>query len=148
MKTRTAILPALLLAAGPASAACTFEIEVGDSLQYDTRTMSVDADCASVTVNLRHTGNLPAAAMGHNWVLTTPEDVQGVATAGIGQGLENDYLPASDERVLAATSIVGGGESTMVTFSLDDLPGQDRPYTFFCSFPGHYTVMQGTLTVD
>jgi len=145
--TRVAIAIALLLLANAAHAQCEFEIEVGDALEYSTEAITVGADCEQVTVTLTHTGKLPPAAMGHNWVLAAPGDVQAIASAGMAAGLENDYLPAGDERVLAATGIIGGGESTSVSFSLEDLPGKDESYTFFCSFPGHAAVMKGTLRI-
>ena len=75
--------------------------------------------------------------MGHNWVLTKKADFQSVAQAGASAGMENDYVPPDDDRVIAATEIIGGGESTSVTFSIADL-NPDEPYQFFCSFPGHW----------
>jgi len=49
--------------------------------------------------------------------------------------------------VLAATEVIGGGESTTITFSLDALdPAGD--YQFFCSFPGHYGLMKGAFRIE
>ena len=42
------------------------------------------------------------------------------------------------------TKVIGGGESDSVTFDVSKLAaGQD--YTYFCSFPGHFAMMKGTL---
>lgn len=139
-------LLSLLAYAGSAAAACEFKVEVGDTLQYSTNEIAPDAECEKVKVTITHTGQLPAAAMGHNWVLTQPNDFQGVATAGQSAGLDGNYLPPDDDRVIAATKIVGGGESDTIEFSIADLEAGD--YTFFCSFPGHWTVMKGTFTVS
>ena len=144
MKQLWALLP-LLLANG-AFAACEFDVEVGDSLQFSVSEIEVDASCESVTINLAHTGQLPAAAMGHNWVLTTDADFQEVATAGMGVGLEGNYVPSGDDRVIAATKIIGGGEATSVSFSIDALDAADS-YTFFCSFPGHWSIMKGSFRI-
>jgi len=133
-----------LLFSPVAQAACEFDIEVGDTLQYSTDVIEADADCESVTINLKHTGQLPAAAMGHNWVLGADSDFQAIANAGMSAGLEQDYLPPDDERVLAATEVIGGGESTRIEFSIDALD-PDGSYTFFCSFPGHWAAMKGTF---
>lgn len=133
-----------LLFSPVAQAACEFDIEVGDTLQYSTDVIEADADCESVTINLKHTGQLPAAAMGHNWVLSADSDFQAIANAGMSAGLEQDYLPPDDERVLAATEVIGGGESTRIEFSIDALD-PDGSYTFFCSFPGHWAAMKGTF---
>ena len=69
-----------------------------------------------------------------------------VAQAGGAAGLENDYVPQNDPRVIAYSKIIGGGETTTVTFSTAYL-SKGENYTFFCSFPGHYAIMQGSLTV-
>ena len=84
--------------------------------------------------------------MGHNWVLSTAADVQGIATDGIASGAAGSYLKAGDARVLASTSLIGGGESTSVTFSVADIAAGE--YTFFCSFPGHWGVMKGTFKLS
>lgn len=110
------------------------------------KTMTVSASCETVTVTLKHTGQLPANIMGHNWVLTKSSDFMPVAQAGGSAGLDNNYVPQNDSRVIAYSKIIGGGESTTVTFSASDLSSNEN-YTFFCSFPGHYAIMQGSLIV-
>ena len=128
------------------SADCEQVIEGNDALQFNSKAMSVNASCETVTVTLKHTGQLPANIMGHNWVLTKSSDFMPVAQAGGVAGLENEYVPQNDSRVIAYSKIIGGGESTTVTFSASDLSSNES-YTFFCSFPGHYAIMQGSLTV-
>ena len=125
---------------------CSVTIDSTDSMQFDKKTMSVSKACKEFTVNLTHSGILAEKVMGHNWVLTKTPDVRPVATDGMSAGLENDYIKPGDERVIAHTEIIGGGEKTSVTFPVGKLSEQED-YTFFCSFPGHYTVMQGSLTV-
>jgi len=127
-------------------ATCDVDVEVGDNLQYSTDVIEVDADCESVTINLTHSGSLPAEAMGHNWVLSAKSDFKDIANAGISAGLEQDYLPADDERILAATEVIGGGESTSISFSIDGLDPQGS-YSYFCSFPGHWAAMNGTFRI-
>ena len=82
--------------------------------------------------------------MGHNWVLTKTADVQAAATDGIPAGLGNDYVKGGDARVIAYTKIVGGGETDSVSFAVDKLKAGES-YTFFCSFPGHSSIMKGSL---
>lgn len=136
-----------LAAAGAAQAACDFTIEVGDTMQYSVEEMVVEKGCAEVNLTLTHTGSLPEVAMGHNWVLAKTEDMEGIAKDGMAAGLENEYIKPDDERVLAATEVIGGGETTSMSFSTADLQvGGD--YKFFCSFPGHWTVMQGDFEVN
>ena len=128
------------------SADCEQVIGGNDALQFNSKAMTVSAACETITITLNHTGQLPANIMGHNWVLTKSSDFMPVAQAGGAAGLENDYVPQNDTRVIAYSKIIGGGESTTVTFSASDLSSNES-YTFFSSFPGHYAIMQGSLTV-
>jgi azurin len=85
--------------------------------------------------------------MGHNWVLSKAADVQAVATDGMSAGANNSYVKPNDSRVLAVSKVIGGGEQTTVTFSTEQLKQGDS-YKFFCSFPGHFAIMQGTFTLS
>jgi azurin len=66
---------------------------------------------------------------------------------GQAAGPDNNYLKPGDTRVLAATKLIGGGEETTISFDPSMLEaGGD--YTFFCSFPAHYVLMNGKLIVE
>ena len=125
---------------------CEQVIEGNDMLQFNIKEMKVSAACASVTVTLKHTGVVAAEIMGHNWVLSSDANFMPVATAAAGAGLENNYVPVGDDRVLASTAIIGGGQEISVTFSIQGLSAANA-YTFFCSFPGHYAIMKGAFKV-
>lgn len=132
---------------GTASAQdCSTTVGTDDSMRYDTFDIVVDQDCEEFTVTLTHTGVLDRESMGHNWVLSEEADVQDLAIEGEEAGLENDYVPPDDDRVIAYTEVIGGGEQTAVTFPVDALD-PDTEYTFFCSFPGHAAAMRGSLSV-
>lgn len=125
-----------------ASEGCDVTLEANDMMQFSTNEIKVPATCKEVSITLKHTGQLAAASMGHNVVITDTANVQAVATDGMNAGLDNNYVKAGDERVYGASKIIGGGESTTVTFSTEGLtPGGD--YSFFCSFPGHWAIMKG-----
>ncbi len=49
--------------------------------------------------------------------------------------------------MIAHTSLIGGGQTTSVSFPVSKIQG-DGPYEFFCSFPGHSTVMKGSISVE
>ena len=51
-----------------------------------------------------------------------------------------------DSRILAATGLIGGGETSSVTFSTAGMAGSAM--TFFCTFPGHSYVMKGKFSID
>jgi azurin len=124
---------------------CAVAIEGNDQMKFDLPAIALAADCTEVALTLKHTGKLAANVMGHNWVLTTTADFQPVAMAGVRSTLADSYLPKGDARVLANTKVIGGGESTTVVFSTAKL-SKGGDYTFFCSFPGHWSLMKGTLT--
>ena len=123
---------------------CQLEISGNDHMQYDKQTLTVPASCKEVTVTLHHVGKLPREAMGHNWVLVNGPDVDAVANAGMGAGLANDYVASADKRVLAHTKVIGGGQTSSVTFETSSLKaGGD--YRYLCTFPGHHALMHGAF---
>jgi azurin len=143
------MMAAFALLAGFSSIAsaktCTFELQVGDQIKYDKDSIAVAADCTEVEIKLKHTGSLPKQSMGHNWVLTQSSDFDAVTMAGVTAGPDQNYVPKADKRVIANTKLVGGGESTSVKFPVTKLK-KGGDYLFFCTFPGHWSIMKGKLT--
>lgn len=132
--------------AAPAFArSCAITVEANDRMQFAQPEVRVPADCSEVNLTLKHTGKMPATAMGHNWVLTRTADVPAVATAGTRASAADSYLPKGDARVLAFTPVIGGGQSTQIKFSTARLT-RGGDYSFFCSFPGHWSMMKGKFT--
>lgn len=126
---------------------CETTIEGNDAMQFNVNSIAIPSSCSEFTINLEHTGQLPEAAMGHNVVITSEADMQGVASDGLAAGADNDYVPQDDDRVIAHTEIIGGGENTSVTFSTSAMQGGGS-YMFFCSFPGHSALMKGTISIE
>lgn len=137
----------LLLASSPAFAACSIDIDGNDAMQFDIRSIEVPRSCEAFTINLTHSGTLARHVMGHNWVLARTRNVRNIANDGMAAGLEHDYLKPDDDRVIAHTRVIGGGEKTSVTFAVSQLEAEGD-YTFFCSFPGHWSVMKGSLELN
>lgn len=146
MAKPAAFVLAGMLTGSVLAAPCETEIEGNDMMQFNKSSITVPASCKQFTVKLKHTGKLPKAAMGHNWVLAKTADFQGVATDAIPAGLDNEYLKPGDTRVIAHTKMIGGGESDAVTFDVGKLDAAGA-YTYFCSFPGHSGIMKGELKV-
>lgn len=122
----------------------TLSIEGNDQMQYNKKEMTVKAG-AKVNLTLKHTGTMPIATMGHNWVLLKKgTDVATFATAAVEAGADADYIPAGTTNVIAHTKMIGGGESTTVEFTAPEA----GTYEYICSFPGHWSMMRGTLTVE
>lgn len=125
---------------------CSTTIEGDDAMQFSVGSITVPSSCTEFTINLRHSGKLPVAAMGHNVVISRAADRQAIAADGMTAGVEGDYVKDGDDRVIAHTELVGGGETTSVTFQVSAIQGEG-PFEFFCSFPGHWTVMRGPIRV-
>ena len=140
--TLTLIIMSVSVSANP----CELTINSTDQMRFDQTELTVPASCSEVKLTLNHTGQLAKNIMGHNWVLSQTADYQSVAQAGMNAGIENQYVPTGDDRVLAHTEVIGGGESTSITFSTAGL-SQDGDYTFFCSFPGHWGIMKGSFKI-
>ncbi|MDH5822236.1 azurin [Luteimonas sp. RD2P54] len=139
-------LGALSVSAPAQAAGCSATVEANDAMQFSTRALSVPASCKEFEVTLKHTGQLPVVAMGHNFVVGKTADIGGINAEGMAAGAENDYVKPGDARVIAASSLVGGGQSTTVKIPVGKLKaGED--YTFVCTFPGHAAIMRGTLTL-
>ncbi|MEM1339600.1 MAG: azurin [Bacteroidota bacterium] len=113
-----------------------------DLMQFDKTELKVKAG-KSVTLTLRHTGKMDKMVMGHNFVLLKQGTDMGAFAAKAAVARDTEYIPEGDE-TLAYTKLIGGGESTSITFD----PPAPGTYDFICSFPGHYGVMQGKFIVE
>ncbi|HWV15792.1 MAG TPA: azurin [Cellvibrio sp.] len=149
MKAKFLLLAVLTtLASSPILAdECSVTISSNDAMQFDKKAITINKACKKFSVTLKHTGTTAKAAMGHNWVLSKTEEAQAVATDGLSAGIDSNYLKPGDARVIAATKLIGGGETTSVEVPLNKL-SKNGNYTFFCSFPGHIALMKGTLTLE
>ena len=150
MKTLATSVLALALStiavAAHAAPNCSIRLKGNDAMQFDTNAITVSASCPTITIELTHVGKMPATAMGHNVVISQTADMATLTGAGMKAGAASGYVPKGDPKVIAATSVVGGGASTKASFPGKKLKaGGD--YSFFCSFPGHSALMKGKLTV-
>jgi azurin len=143
-RAAAALLAALGLPLMAHADPCKLEISGNDQMQYDKQELSAPSTCNEITITLHHTGKLPKEAMGHNWVLVSASDLAAVANAGMGAGLNNNYVAPGDKRVLAHTKTIGGGESDSVTFPSSILK-KGGEYKYLCTFPGHNALMHGTF---
>lgn len=137
----------LLLSPFAMADVCQLSINATDLMRFEQQILQVEPQCTEVEVTLHNTGKLPANAMGHDWVLTKTADVTAVANAGMGAGLANNYQKPGDSRIVAATKVVGGGESATVRFATSQLEA-GASYSYFCSAPGHYNIMKGRFVYN
>jgi len=118
-------------------------IEAGKNLTFSKTTLTVKAGEA-----IRLTFTNPDVVP-HNWVLIKPgtlERVGDLANKIVSdpEAAVRHYVPTSPD-VLAYTDIVQPQESFTIHFRA---PAEKGRYTFLCTFPGHWMVMNGQLIVE
>ena len=133
-------------AAPAASGDCKATIDSDDAMKYDPKEITVPSSCKQFSITLKHNGKMPAAAMGHNVVIAKTADKDGVLADGAAAKIENNFVKPNDERVVAHTKLIGGGQEDTLTFDVSKLAAGEA-YEYFCSFPGHYAMLNGKLTV-
>ena len=109
----------------------------GNNMAYDVKELTASAGL----VRVRFKNNGTVAAMTHNVVIVPEGEADAVGRAALGSSVDKQWLPS--EGFLAATALAAPGEE--VTLVAELAPGT---YTFLCTFPGHFTVMRGRLTVS
>ncbi|POA22168.1 azurin [Pseudomonas sp. FW300-N1A1] len=125
---------------------CSIDVDSTDQMSFNTKDITIDKTCKEFTINLGHSGSLPKNVMGHNIVVSKDADMQPIATDGLSAGIDKNYLKEGDARIIAHTKIIGAGEKDSVTFDVSKLNAAEK-YGFFCSFPGHISMMKGTITL-
>jgi len=138
------LLGSLTLAPSASAADQTVALTGDDLMQYNTKAFTVKAG-SKVTITFKHVGKLPKEAMGHNVVvLKKGVDVDKFAQAAM-VAAATGYIPdANKGDIIAHTDMVGGGKETSITFTAPAA----GDYVYLCTFPGHYVLMRGVMTVE
>ena len=142
----TTVLLSLISSAAIAGE-CDISLEATASMAFSSKEININKTCKEVNLTLKNTGNMPKAAMGHNVVISKKADMQAVLADGSAAGLSKNFVKENDDRVIAHTAVLGGGESATVKFKTDKLNSKDS-YAFYCSFPGHSAVMNGVVKIN
>jgi azurin len=123
------------------------EIEGNDLMKYNKEHLEAKPG-QMVRLTIKHVGQLPAQSMGHNVVILNKGEDPFEFSADAnekGGNLSNAYVPEPVRgRVVAFTSVVGGGQTAVVEFKAPQEAG-DHP--ILCSFPGHSGMMHGVFTI-
>lgn len=113
----------------------------GTDLSYDITEIRAKAG-STITIRYENTSDMP-----HNIVFVkTRADIQPVGVAGI-RARDTGYVPMSDdmqERIFSYTDLAKPGTTVHVTLTVPD-PGT---YPYICTYPGHFTMMQGDLVSE
>lgn len=118
-------------------------IEGNDRMQFDLSEIKVEAG-TTIKLTLKHVGKLPKQSMGHNFVLLKKGvEMKDFAMTAM-KARDNDYIPENTDNIIAYTDLIGGGESSTIEF---EAPAKGE-YTFVCTFPGHFSLMNGKFIVE
>jgi azurin len=121
-------------------------ISGNDTMQFDVKNFDVIAG-NKVKIIFKNAGKLPKIAMGHNLVLLK-KGVSAIAfgqkALGAGANAVNPLPDSLKADVIANTKLLGPGEEEIVTFTA---PKEKGAYEYVCTFPGHFAMMRGTMTV-
>ena len=115
-----------------------------NQMKYATTELTVEA---GETVRLVFENIAESPSMVHNVLILNTNDeevVERVGMAGQSAGQSEGYVP-DDDAIIAHTPLAQPGETVEVTFTAPEEPGE---YTYVCTYPGHWAMMQGTLTVE
>ena len=143
----TKFLSILTLATIAISTHATQKVTItgNDTMQFDKREFTVKSG-EKVEIEFKNIGKLPKIAMGHNLVILK----KGISSLKFGQkamamgaNATNPLPEGSMGDVIAATKLLGPGETETITFTAPE-PGD---YQFVCSFPGHFASMRGIMVV-
>ena len=138
--------PAAPAAATPAVAdGRKVEISADDLMKFSTVEITA-APGERLSVSLTNKGATPKFSMGHNWILLNAKVDLDAFLAAAAASSATEYVPADKKsEILAATKLLGPGETDTATFNAPTAPGR---YPFVCSFAGHAGLgMKGVLIV-
>jgi len=115
---------------------------VGNQMLFEQDELTA-APGQEVTIVFKNTATSPA--MEHNVIVLN--DNSDATINRVGQAAltaaDNEFVP-EDDAIIAATPLAKPGETVEVTFTAPSEPGE---YAYVCTFPGHYVMMRGALTV-
>ncbi len=122
------------------------ELTANDAMKFSETEIRAKAGEA-LAVTLKNVGTMPKMSMGHNWVLVEAGVDLNVFVSDASTSAKTDFVPAAHKnQIIAATKLLGPGESDTVRFYAPTKPGR---YIYLCTFPGHFQVgMKGILVVE
>lgn len=120
-------------------------VECNDAMQFNKKEIEIPAGKV-VKLTLKNVGQVPKIAMGHNLViLNKGTDLTAWAMKAM-TAKPTDFIPTAEadkKAILAHTKLLGPGEEDSITFTIKEA----GDYEFLCSFPGHFALMKGKITV-
>jgi azurin len=116
---------------------------VREQMRYDLNKLVVEAG-KPFAIELVNEDMMP-----HNLVVVTPGSRSEIATQAMTMPVDKAdkqgriFVP-ENSKVLAATKMINPGKRELLMVPAID---QEGAYEYVCTFPGHFTIMWGTLVV-
>ena len=122
------------------------EITADDKMRFNIESFAVPVG-GPVKLKLVNLGKMPKATMGHNLVILEADINVNTFATDAASSRDSDYIPLQySEGIIAATKLLGPGESDTIEFTAPEAAGD---YNFLCSFPAHiYAGMRGVMKVE
>ncbi|MEM7147378.1 MAG: plastocyanin/azurin family copper-binding protein [Verrucomicrobiota bacterium] len=103
---------------------------------------------AGKPVVIKFSNTSTGAPQPHNIIICKPGKDGAITQAAMAMmadptALEKGYVPESDD-IFAHSKLLQPGESEDMKFTVEE-PGV---YPYLCTFPGHFVLMKGTMTVE
>ncbi len=118
-------------------------VEAGKNLTFATKSFKVKAG-EPIMLTFANPDVVP-----HNWALIKPGTLTKVGdlvnkVVSEPDAAVRNYIPKTDD-VILYTDIVQPSNQMIISFQA---PTQKGNYPYLCTFPGHWMVMNGQLTVE
>ncbi len=153
-------------AASP-NAACSIVVKGTDGMQYHDASdkklekITIPKACSTFKVDLEHSGKLDMKVMGHNFIVSKEADLDGVVKVAMSKfmtGVADDkkYIPPVGsydidgkkvEVLVSSEKLLGSGQKETIIIDGKKLKKGEK-YKFFCTFPGHSSMMRGDLALE
>lgn len=119
--------------------------DAANPLAYDTKAFTVKAG-EKVKITFENKSAVPQP---HNLLIVKPGTLQVVGGLANGlladpQAAAKDYIPESKD-ILFHTKLIQPGQTGELEFTA---PAEKGQYPYLCTFPGHWMLMQGVMTVE
>lgn len=113
----------------------TITVKGTDNMKFDVTLIEAEPG-EVIRITLETISNIPKQAMAHNIaIIDLDVDMDEFVSASI-MARDNEYIaPEFEDRVIAHTAMIGGGETSTIEFTVPETPGD---YDYVCTFPGHY----------
>lgn len=114
-----------------------------DQMKFDTELIRVKAG-EPLELTFKNVGAMPKESMGHNLIILKPGVDLPTFGGEAAAAADNEYIPKSSlSSIIAHTKLLGPGEEDKISVTLEK-----GVYSYICSFPGHYALMQGKIVAE